>query len=258
MIELNARVTGQGEPVILLHGLFGSLENLGGIARQLAAHYEVHSLDLRNHGRSPHTEQLNYDVMAEDVLRYMDLHDIQRPRVLGHSMGGKVGMTLALKAPQRIRQLVVADIAPVHYGAHHDGVFSGLAAIDLKTLTSRQQADECLQRHVPEMPVRQFLLKNLVKSGEGGFQWRLNLPTIIRHYDQILQGQHAEHPYTGPVLFIKGGLSDYIKPGYQEHTATLFPNAQLKIIPGTGHWLHADKPELFARLVLRFFNSEES
>lgn len=256
MLELNARITGQGDPVVLLHGLFGSLENLGGIARQLAPHFEVHALDLRNHGRSPHTDSLHYSAMADDVLHYLDQQGLSEIRLLGHSMGGKVGMTLALTAPARIKQLVVADIAPVHYEAHHDGVFAGLAAIDLAQLTSRQQAEEWLRPHVPETPVRQFLLKNLVKSGDGGFQWRLNLPSIVRHYPQILQGQHADHPFTGPVLFIKGGLSDYIKPCYKEHTASLFPNAQLKIIPGTGHWLHAEKPELFARLVLRFFNAE--
>jgi esterase len=256
MIELNARVTGSGEPLLLLHGLFGSLENLGVITRLLSPYYEIHALDLRNHGRSPHTEQMSYQLMADDIYHYMEGKHIPAARVLGHSMGGKTAMTLALQRPERVRQLVVADIAPVTYTPHHDRILDGLSRIDPGAVKSRQEADNILAPFVPEIPVRQFLLKNLVKSAAGHFQWRMNLQAIIRHYQAILQGQQAEHPYLGAVLFLKGGVSDYIKAAYQSHTASLFPAAQLKIIPSAGHWLHVEKPELFSRLVLRFFNPE--
>ncbi len=254
MIELHARVSGSGPPVLLLHGLFGSLENLGVVARHLALHHEVHALDLRNHGRSPHAEPMTYEVMAGDVLHYMNRRGLASASLLGHSMGGKVAMTLALRQSERVEHLVVADIAPVSYNAHHDAIFAGLTGLNLDVLQSRQEADTHLEHFVPEPAVRSFLLKNLVKSGADRFHWRLNLHAITRHYHAILQGQHAEHPYTGPVLFLKGGLSDYIRPAYQAHTLALFPAAQLRIIPATGHWLHAEKPLLFSRLVQRFLN----
>ena len=258
MIELHAKVNGSGTPVLLLHGLFGSLENLGVVARHLAHHHEVHALDLRNHGRSPHVEPMNYEVMTADVIHYLNSRGLSAVRVLGHSMGGKVAMTLALQHPQRVSHLAVADIAPVTYGRHHDDVFAALAELDLAILPSRQAADALLAHFIPEPAVRLFLLKNLVKSGAGCFQWRLNLSAITRHYPALLQGQHAEHPYDGPVLFIKGGLSDYIRPAYQAHTLALFPSARLRIIPAAGHWLHAEKPQLFSRLVQQFFAVERT
>ncbi len=257
MLKLNHRVQGSGPPMVLLHGLFGSMENLGGIARLLNEHFELHMLDLRNHGRSPHHPQMNYPCMAEDVCGYLDSAGLDSAHVLGHSMGGKTAMQLALSFPERVHQVVVADIAPVQYSHHHDSIFQGLSRIDPATLPSRQQADELLKPHVPEVAIRQFLLKNLVKQGSGGFQWRMNLGAIRDQYSHIMAGQTSIRPFTGPLLFIKGGVSDYIIPQYREHTASLFPNAEVKVIPNTGHWLHAEKPELFARVVKRFMKVED-
>ncbi len=254
MLNLHARVKGAGQPLILLHGLFGSLENLAGIAKLLTDDFQVHMLDMRNHGRSPHHAQMSYPLMAEDVRHYMDANALPYAHVLGHSMGGKAAMQLALLHPERIANLIVADIAPVNYPPHHDAVFKGLNVIDPHNLRSRQEADELLKPHVPEIAVRSFLLKNLLKQGAEGFTWRMNLTAINHNYSQIMTGQHHDQPFTGPTLFIKGELSDYIKPQYRDHTMALFPEAQVRVMPNSGHWLHAEKPGLFASIVKRFLS----
>lgn len=251
-LALYHRVSGEGAPLVLLHGLFGSLDNLNGVAHRLSSHFQVHALDLRNHGRSPHADSMSYADMAGDVLDYLDRQGIERCSLLGHSMGGKTAMQLALTAPLRMERLIVADIAPVSYPPHHDEILAGLAAVNPSALQSRGEADQILADYVPELPVRQFLLKNLVRREGDGFAWRMNLPVIRRCYHQITLGQHGDAPFTGPVLFIKGGNSNYIQARHREQVARLFPHAEVRIIPGTGHWLHAEKPEVFAALCERF------
>ncbi|MCP5208114.1 MAG: alpha/beta fold hydrolase [Hahellaceae bacterium] len=256
-INLHFQSFGQGPKIILLHGLFGSWENLGSIARSLASDYQVYCLDLRNHGRSPHTDVMNYDLMSEDVYRFMQLHGIDKAHLLGHSMGGKTAMQLALNHPEVVDKLLVADIAPVQYPPHHEAIIAGLQSLDLASLASRADAEKQLANYVNELPVRQFLLKNLVKSGAASFTWRMNLAAIIANYPAISAGQTAPkgtlpHGYQGPVLFIKGGNSDYITAKYASLVATLFPHAVMRIIPSTGHWLHAEKPALFLQIVRRF------
>lgn len=265
-VSLYAQVTGskttadaaadENLPVILLHGLFGSLENLGVVARALSDTWEVHALDLRNHGRSPHADSMSYPEMAEDVRAYMDRNGMNRAAIIGHSMGGKTGMQLALDAPDRVARLIVADIAPVDYPRHHDAILEGLKGVDTQGLKSRSEADRALRPFIEEAGVRQFLLKNLAKSDEGGFTWRLNLDAIENCYDAILAGQEAGEPYQGPMLLIKGGQSDYIQDHHRDKIARLFPNTVLRIIPGTGHWLHAEKPALFTTLCERFLSGE--
>ena len=216
-VELNHRVAGEGEPLILLHGLFGSLENLGGISQRLQDGWQVHALDQRNHGRSPHTDTMDYPAMADDVLAYMNRQGLKRASLLGHSMGGKTAMELALAHPERVDRLIVADIAPVTYQPRHDNVLEGLEAIDLASLESRQQADEILKAHVEMESVRQFLLKNLVRVGadEAGsgarFRWRLNLAAIKACYENLARAPSAQGPFDGPTLFIKGSESAYIQ-----------------------------------------------
>ena len=249
---------GHGEPLIMLHGLFGSLENLGGIARLLADSFSLHLLDLRNHGRSPHHEQMNYHCMGADIVEYMNETGLQKAHFLGHSMGGKVAMQVALSDGNRVNRLVVGDIAPVSYHNHHDAVFSGLQRIDPTSLKSRQQADDLLKPYVSELAIRQFLLKNLVKTGSGGFHWRMNLPAIYNNYAQIMAGLHGDQHFAGEVLFIKGSTSDYIKPQYRDHTIQLFPNSSTKVILNTGHWLHAENPKLFAAVVKRFLLNDKN
>lgn len=255
-LDLHHRVVGEGDPLILLHGLFGSLENLGGITQRLSDTWQVHALDLRNHGRSPHVEEMGYPAMADDVLRYLDKQGIDQAAVLGHSMGGKTAMELALAHPDRVSRLIVADISPVAYPPHHDAIIEGLTGLELAKIKSRGDADKKLAEHVEIPAVRQFLLKNLVRTDDGGYDWRINLDAIENDYPQIAEGPTAQGPYEGPTLFLKGGDSDYIKDGHRDIVARLFPNAVLRILPGTGHWLHAEKADLFAKLCRRFLDGE--
>ncbi len=258
-VELNHRITGEGAPLILLHGLFGSLENLGGIARRLQDDWQIHALDQRNHGSSPHTETMDYPAMASDVMAYMDRQGIDKACILGHSMGGKVAMQVALQAPARVERVIVADIAPVSYKPRHDAILEGLKSIDLNAVASRQDADQRLAEQVDALATRQFLLKNLERvprdeQSEGGplFRWRLNLPVIDACYGNLSQAPEGDGPYQGPVLFLKGADSAYIQEKHRESIQQLFPAAELRVIQDTGHWLHAEKPDTFAALCRRF------
>lgn len=258
-LELNYRISGQGDPLILLHGLFGSLENLGGIAQRLEDDWQVHALDARNHGRSPHSGDMDYAAMAADVIAYMDARGLEKAALLGHSMGGKTAMQVALNAPGRVSALIVADIAPVTYRPRHDAVMEGLKQVDLEQVKSRQDADRMLSEYVEMLPVRQFLLKNLQrvptdeqKSGAAVFRWRLNLPVIQACYDNLAAAPDGAGPYAGPTLFIKGEDSPYIQEKHRDTVLSLFPGADVKVIQGTGHWLHAEKPDTFATLCRRF------
>ncbi len=248
-----------GEPLIILHGLFGSLSNWAGQSRQLATDFSVYGLDLRNHGGSPHSDDMNYTVMAQDVLEFMDDHGIERSHLLGHSMGGKTAMQVALSAPQRIDRLVVADIAPVHYRGQHDSILDGLDAIDLNGIASRNDADKILAEYVPDELVRQFLLTNLVRSKEDDFSWRINLPVLSKNYDRLREAPASDGVFEGPTLFVKGALSNYIQEKHREAILARFPNATTKVIMHTGHWLHAEKPQTFYRIVHGFLKpgSEE-
>lgn len=258
-VELNHRISGQGEPLILLHGLFGSLENLGGVARRLEDTWQIHALDERNHGSSPHSDEMNYPAMAADIVAYMDSQGIDQASILGHSMGGKVAMQVALSYPQRVRSIIVADIAPVTYHPRHDDILEGMKSLDLKGVTSRKLADERLAEFVAIPGVRQFLLKNLERipaeeqtDDEVIFRWRLNLPVIDASYQNLAAAPEGEGPFEGPVLFIKGADSAYIQDKHQDTIHRLFPSAQLKVIEGTGHWLHAEKADTFADLCRAF------
>jgi len=260
-VALNHRISGAGEPLVLLHGLFGSLDNLGGIARRLEDQWQIHGLDLRNHGGSPHTETMDYPAMAADVIAYLDSQGVQQANILGHSMGGKVAMQLALSYPDRVRSVIVADIAPVTYPPRHDAVLEGMKNLSLDGVDSRKQADAALAGYVELAGVRQFLLKNLERipdeqpSSEGEvFRWRLNLPVIDACYQNLAAAPDGQAPYQGPVLFIKGADSAYIQEKHRGAIKNLFPNAELKVIEGTGHWLHAEKADTFAALCRRFLS----
>lgn len=250
-MQLNFRRQGQGQTVIVIHGLFGSLDNLNGLSKALAEHYDVIAIDLRNHGLSPHSEQMNYQNMAEDILALIAQLELENPILVGHSMGGKVAMMTAGLAPHLIGGIVVADMAPVAYTkARHNEVFAGLKAVAEAGCDDRKAADAVLSQHVQIMGVRQFLLKSFVPNSPT--TWRFNVTALLEHYSDIMNWPGLKEPYMGPVLFIKGAESDYLIPEYQAEVVRQFPNAKAKVIPGTGHWLHAEKPQLFNRLVLDF------
>lgn len=255
-MKLFAKIAGRGYPVIALHGLFGSLENLGVLTRPLSESFTVHALDLRNHGRSPHCEIMDYHAMAQDVLTYMDGNGLQSAHLLGHSMGGKVAMMVALLNPARVSKLVVLDIAPVTYTERrHLDIFAGLQAINLHTLTDRKAADQQLAEYEPDANVRAFLLKNLHKNEDGQFRWRLGLDAIVDQYSEILAFKPpAKAQFDKPVLFVKGADSNYIVESHREQVMALFPTAQLKAIQHTGHWLHAQKPVQVLHVMERFLS----
>lgn len=244
--------SGVGPPVLLLHGLFGSGDNLGVLARALSANNAVYSIDLPNHGRSPSLDPATYPEMARTITALMDDEKIETAALVGHSMGGKVAMQVALDHGDRVERLIVADIAPVQYPAHHNTIIEALNDLDLGSLTSRGQASEALADAIPEAGVRAFLVRSLERSGNG-FRWKLDLQALTNSYPDIMKGLTGR-PYAGPTLFIKGSESDYMVDEYRDATTTLFPKAKLSVIAGAGHWLHAEKPEQFNRLVTEFLD----
>lgn len=252
---LNFKEQGQGAPVVLIHGLFGSLDNLGLLARPLSEQWRVISIDLRNHGASFHSEEMSYSQQAADVLALLDHLGLSQVAILGHSMGGKVAMQVAKQAPTRVSKLVVADIAPVAYPhARHKNVFAGLNATLANPPQSRSEAETILAQHIEIPGVRQFLLKSFAKS-DTGWGWRFNVPALEHNYAHIMGWPDSETRFEGPTLFIKGGDSDYVLPEYTQTVMAQFPAAKARVIAGTGHWLHAEKPVLFNKLVVDFLST---
>lgn len=248
---LNYKLEGTGDTVVLIHGLFGNLDNLGLIARDLKVDHQVLSIDLRNHGTSFHHPEHNYSLMAEDVLVVINELNIELFSVIGHSMGGKVAMKLADLARERVAKLIVLDMAPVKYTERrHDNVIDGLKAVTNQQPTSRNQALEVLAQHIKIDGVRQFLSKSLYKKGDI-FTWRFNVDSIVENYWDILDWSLIE-PLSVPTLFLKGAESDYILAEHQPQIKSQFSNAKAHIIAKTGHWLHAEKPAEVIRAIRKF------
>lgn len=249
-IALNYEVQGKGAPVVLLHGLFGDLDNLKGLGRELQHNYQVIYVDLRNHGDSPHTEAMDFALMATDLQQLLQQLNLDAVHLVGHSLGGKVAMEFALRYPHQALSVVAADIAPVAYEAKHHHILDALSGLDLSLISSRKEADQALAKSIDTLGVRQFLLKNL-RLDDGKFCWRLNLPALQHNYP-TLAGAVTEGNYDGPILFIKGGDSDYLLTEHESAIRQRFSTVELKVIEGTGHWLHAEKPQIFNRLVTAF------
>ncbi|WED22527.1 alpha/beta fold hydrolase [Vibrio sp. JC009] len=249
--RLNYTLQGEGQTIVLIHGLFGSLDNLGRLARDLSSDYQVLSVDLRNHGHSFHSDVHTYDVMAEDLHKIIDSLKLSGIHIIGHSMGGKVAMKYAADHPENLAGLTVMDMAPVNYPQNrHDNVFAGLAAVLAEKPAHRSEALAVLAQHVEIEGVRQFLGKSLYKT-EGYFTWRFNVAAIKENYRNIL-GWAPVPECTIPTLFLKGANSDYLLPEYQNLIRDQFPNSKAHIIANTGHWLHAEKPQEVIRAIRRF------
>lgn len=257
-MTLHFKRTGSGKPVVLLHGLFGSLDNLGMVTRHLHKTFDVISVDLPDHGLSPRTLQFSYQKYAQRVVDTIDHLELEQPVLLGHSMGGKVAMHIALHHPDKLSKLIIADIAPVTYSPRHDNVLAGLQAVQLDKLNSRKDAETMMATHIVDPGVIQFLLRSLAKNDRDQFEWRFNLELLLRDYSLLSEGISHPQPFEKPTLFIKGGASNYIT---QDHRATingLFPQASAKIMQGCGHWLHAEKPAIFSKLVSDFINANSN
>lgn len=237
-------------PLIILHGFFASSRNWRQMAKRLADDYCVYVLDMRNHGLSPHVPEMDYPVMAEDLKSFMDEHQLATANILGHSMGGKVAMWFALHYPQRVKQLIVADISPVTYQHSFDQTINALKQLPLDQISNRKQADEFLSPAIPELSYRQFLLQNL-QLKEDGYCWRIDLDIFYHTADNIIAFPDVESvlPFMGKVLFIMGGNSNYTN---KEAIDVIFLNAELAVIENANHWLHVDAPEEFLTKVQSF------
>lgn len=243
---------GTGEPLFIFHGLFGMLDNWHNVAQKLSENYTVYSVDLRNHGQSPHSYDMNYELMADDIAELLVKLNYDKAHILGHSMGGKAVMTFALKYPAMIDKLIVADIGVKGYQRGHDEIFDAIIPMNLKEFATRGEIDKHLQPALADFGVRQFILKNLGRDEEGKFQWKMNLEGIYKNYDNIIAPIESDTPFTGETLFIRGGKSRYVKDEDWDAIKELFPNASLATIEGSGHWVHAEKPADVIALVKDF------
>jgi len=245
-MELFFRQMGQGQPLIILHGLFGASDNWMTLGRRFAENHEVFLVDQRHHGRSPNLGAFNYPTLAEDLAHFIDKQGIENPIILGHSMGGKVAMQYAVQNPNALKKLVVVDIAPRQYPVHHGQILEGLNSLDLSTLKSRGQADKALKPYIPQAGVRAFLLKNLYRDENKNFAWRINLPTITENIEIIGHALDWSAPVASlPSLFVQGVNSDYITQGDWPQIREIFPQAELLQVQQAGHWVHAEQPEFF-------------
>lgn len=250
-MELSGIETGDGPPIVVLHGLFGSARNWNMIAKRLGATRRVHALDLRNHGASPWGEPMDYPAMAGDVAAYIEARGLGPCPVLGHSMGGKATMWLALSRPDLVSSMIAADIAPVTYGPTLLSYVKEMRSLDLSGMQRRSQAEAALSGAVPDPGVRSFLMQNLVAE-DGKLRWRINLPVIEEHFGEIIGFPDTQARYDGPALFLDGERSDYIKPAYEPAIRRLFPDARIETIRDAGHWLHADQPEAVFEAIRAF------
>lgn len=250
-MKLNHKTFGEGTPLIILHGVFGSLDNWLTVGKSLADKFKVYLLDLRNHGDSFHDSEFTYEAMSKDLVNFIKENKIDKPVIIGHSMGGKVAMKFAVNNPDLFRKLIVVDIAPRAYPPHHQKILSGLESIDLKVLKSRKEADDKLSEYIPELGVRQFLLKNLTRD-EGNFKWKINLPIISKKIENVGEGLEDQLVSDKPTLFIRGEKSDYIQNSDNISIISIFPNSEIKTVKNAGHWVHAENPDAVVELIIDF------
>ncbi len=252
---LNYKKFGTGFPVIILHGLLGSLDNWQGIAKKLAEKFEVYIIDQRNHGKSPHSDEFNYNLLSNDLLEFFTQQNIAKAYLIGHSMGGKAVMTFALQHPGKVEKLVVVDAAPVSYPDHHSKIFNALFEADVAHATSREQVQDLLRERLKDETTVQFLLKGLARDEAGThFSWKFNVDSLWKNYKYIAGPLPVSGAYNGKALFVKGELSDYINKNNYPAINVLYPNNELTEVKGAGHWVHADKPAEFIKEVERFLS----
>jgi esterase len=252
-MKLFFREYGQGKPLLILHGLFGSSDNWLTQAKLFADSFKVYTVDLRNHGLSPHSDVFDYQSMVSDLAEFVDDHNIIAPVIIGHSMGGKAAMNFALAFPEKIDKLIVVDISPRAYDLEHYAILDGLNAIPINSIVSRNEADEILSKYVPESDVRQFLLKNLQRKPAGGFSWNINLPVLTLKLSNIGLDLQVNGTFTKPTLFIRGARSNYVLDSDWNRITTIFPEAMLETLE-TGHWVQAEKPKEFVEVTMRWLD----
>lgn len=254
-MKLFYRELGEGEPLIILHGVFGSADNWLTVSKELTTTYKLYLLDQRNHGLSPKSDVFTYSAMADDLKEFMEDHSIKKATVIGHSMGGKVVMKFASLYPDLLKKMVVVDISPRYYHPHHQNILKGLLSLNLKELKTRQEADEQLSTYVPALAERQFLLKSLFRNQNNEFEWRINLPVINAQIENIGEALDVNIRINLPTLFIRGSESKYIQEKDEELIRQLFTNVEIKTVQGSGHWVQAEKPKEFLEILKPFLQA---
>ena len=253
---LNCKVFGEGFPIIILHGLLGSLDNWQTIGKHVSENgLQVFIVDQRNHGRSPHSDEFNYDLLSNDLFDFFEQHQIKKAHLLGHSMGGKVAMKFALEHADRVEKLIVVDISPAAYEDKHNDVFKALFAADAGNANSREAVETTLRQQLNnDETTVQFLLKGLTRAdgAEKGFNWRFNLDSLSKNYSRISAAITSAKPFPVKTLLIKGEKSNYINSENYTSIDELFPYNQLSEIKDAGHWVHVEKPNEFLAEVLQF------
>ncbi|QEE48334.1 alpha/beta fold hydrolase [Flavobacterium alkalisoli] len=255
-MSLYSRIEGSGKPLLIIHGFLGMSDNWKTLGGQYAERgFEVHALDMRNHGRSLQSDEFNYDLMVQDLYDYCKEHNLEKVDIIGHSMGGKISMFFAMTHPEMLEKLVVADIGPKYYRPHHQDILAGLNAIDFSVKPSRSDVEEILQQYIPDFGTRQFLMKNLYWVEQGQLAFRFNLKVLTEKIDNIGTALPEGTVYDGSVLFLRGDRSDYIKDQDFETIHNHFPKAIIKDIKNSGHWLHAENPKDFVAETLAFLTA---
>lgn len=249
---LHSKILGEGTPLLILHGLFGMLDNWQALGKKFAKHYQVHLIDQRNHGHSFHADGHNYDLMALDLENYIAHYSLENIVLMGHSMGGKTAMLFASLHPGIVSKLIIVDISPKYYAPHHQAILAGLNDVAKTEIRSRKEADTILSSHFPELSMRQFLLKNLYRKTKDSLEFRFNLEAIENDILQIGDALPAPALYPKPVLFIRGAKSNYIIDGDEELIEDHFPEAKIVSIENAGHWVHAENPNDFYQSVEEF------
>jgi len=252
-MKLHHQIVGSGKPLVILHGLFGSSDNWRSLAKQLAKKIQVIMVDLRNHGKSPHSPAQNYQLMADDLAELLDDLSLRKVDIIGHSVGGKVAMAFAQHHQSRVNKLMVVDIAPRQYESDHNKIFEALLAVDLSQYSKRSEVDKALSQALPDRAVRLFLLMNLELTGDN-LTWRINLPALFENTPQFLEPVCLDEKITVPSCFIRGGRSLYVQEADKVLIGTTFPNSEIVTIDQAGHWVHVDAPQEFLAKVTEFFN----
>lgn len=252
-MKLHSLILGEGKPMLILHGFLGMSDNWKSLGKKFADHgFEVHLIDQRNHGKSPHSDDFSYQLMAEDLKEYCETRQLKDIILIGHSMGGKTAMMAACQYEELVKKLIVVDIAPKYYPPHHQTILEGLTALEEAQLDSRGEAEELLDNYIQEKGVKLFLLKNLYRKAKDQYALKLNLKALKDNIENIGAGLPAEFTYNGPSLFINGEKSDYIKDEDHDAIKRQFPFAEIVPIKGAGHWVHAEKMQEFYEAVMNF------
>jgi esterase len=251
-MNLAYREYGRGQPLIILHGLFGSSDNWHSMCKLLGESFRVFALDQRNHGGSPHSWEMNYHLMAEDLHDFLNQQGLAQAHVLGHSLGGKAAMQFALLFPAGVEKLIIADVSPRAYPPHHQGILNAMLALDPGEYETRRRAEAALAPAIPDLALRQFLLKNLTRNSQGRFDWKIGLREINQNYSALCEAIRSDRPWQQQALFIRGEKSQYLNELDLPLIHTLFPQAQLRTISRAGHLLQVENPQAFLNAVLDF------